>query len=293
MALGAAMGEHGDLVTMRPLSLLIALPLSLALSCKGEDEPPPPPPEPVCGNGLLEVGEECEGLPLPPVGCNMADCTIDPGFSCIPMIEVSEGATGEAPEPMEVMSTCEMLTVCGDGVVDPDEECDDGDEMVADGCSGCRIDPLWTCSGEPSDCFQCGDGFLNPGEECDDGELMDPPMYANLGCENCMIVEGWECFDMVPSLCGPICGDGIWLDESQGLTPGFAEDCDDGDLDPGDGCDATCNVEDDCECTGEPPGTSTCVCGVGDSSGTDTGTGSGTDTGTDTGTNTGGSSSTG
>ncbi|MCA9655013.1 MAG: DUF4215 domain-containing protein [Myxococcales bacterium] len=272
---------------IRPLLLIIAA-LSLAPSCKGED-PPPAAPDPECGNGLLEAGETCEGLP-PPVGCDMTTCTVDPDYSCIPMFPVpAEGDSGGPVEPMEVMSTCELLDHCGDGIVDPDEDCDDGDMTVGDGCSGCRIDPLWTCTGEPSDCFQCGDGFLDPGEECDDGEQMDPPMYANQGCEQCTIQPGWECYDMLPSLCGPICGDGIWLHE--GLSVGFAEGCDDGNLVDDDGCNASCVVETDCECTGMEGGTSTCVCGVGDSSGTDTG---GTDTGgTDTGGSSTGGSSTG
>lgn len=52
--------------------------------------------------------------------------------------------------------------VCGDGVLDAGEECDDGNLMDGDGCSAnCTITPY------------CGDGVLDAGEECDDGNNVD------------------------------------------------------------------------------------------------------------------------
>lgn len=226
------------------------------------------------------------------MGCDLLTCTVDPEWGCLPEVPEEEESGGEV-EPVEWMSTCELLETCGDGIIDPEEECDDGDDVVSDGCSGCRIDPLYTCVGEPSDCFQCGDGFLDPGELCDDGEEMgmDSP-----GCEQCNILPGWECFDMLPSQCGPICGDGMWFDTSiPGVTIGFAEGCDDGNLVPGDGCDENCRIEDTCDCTGSPPGIATCVCGLGTTTtGADSGTdSSGSDSGTDSGSGTTGGSSSG
>jgi cysteine-rich repeat protein len=42
---------------------------------------------------------------------------------------------------------------CGDGVVGTNEECDDGDHGVGDGCNtNCRIEPGFTCQGSPSAC---------------------------------------------------------------------------------------------------------------------------------------------
>jgi cysteine-rich repeat protein len=51
--------------------------------------------------------------------------------------------------------------VCGDGVVEPPEDCDDGNTVDGDAC--------------PADCnvIQCGDGKVEGGEECDDGNLAD------------------------------------------------------------------------------------------------------------------------
>jgi cysteine-rich repeat protein len=53
------------------------------------------------------------------------------------------------------------VTGCGNGVLDPNEECDDGNTVSGDGCSA-------TCRREP----RCGDGVLDPGEECDDGNTV-------------------------------------------------------------------------------------------------------------------------
>ncbi|MCA9607810.1 MAG: DUF4215 domain-containing protein [Myxococcales bacterium] len=50
---------------------------------------------------------------------------------------------------------------CGNGLLDPGEECDDGNLASGDGCdSNCRTEI-------------CGDGVLTAAEECDDGNLVD------------------------------------------------------------------------------------------------------------------------
>src|SRR5207249_455274 len=51
---------------------------------------------------------------------------------------------------------------CGDGVLDPGEECDDGNVQSGDGCSAtCRPEVCFACAGEPSSCSPitlCTDG---------------------------------------------------------------------------------------------------------------------------------------
>jgi cysteine-rich repeat protein len=54
--------------------------------------------------------------------------------------------------------------LCGDGVLDIGEECDDGNTVDSDGCSR-------DCKSEKSSV--CGNGILEEDEECDDGNLMN------------------------------------------------------------------------------------------------------------------------
>ncbi|WP_437938015.1 lamin tail domain-containing protein [Sorangium sp. So ce341] len=98
--------------------------------------------------------------------------------------------------------------VCGDGVVDAGEVCDDGNTAEGDGCSP-------TCHPEGAPQPRCGDGALDAGEACDDGNT-----DGGDGCSSACEIE-------VP----PRCGDGV-------VDPG--EQCDDGNVAAGDGCEIDC-----------------------------------------------------
>ena len=76
--------------------------------------------------------------------------------------------------------------LCGNGVVDGTEECDDGNKVDGDGC-----DSNCTYTG-------CGNGIVTAGEECDDGNTINHD-----GCENnCTKSPCYPGFDqMVPGLC--------------------------------------------------------------------------------------------
>lgn len=59
-----------------------------------------------------------------------------------------------------------LQSVCGNGLVEPGEECDDGNN---NGNSACTITYTFKSPGEPF----CGDDVVNAGEECDDGNNKD------------------------------------------------------------------------------------------------------------------------
>jgi large repetitive protein len=273
-----------------PLGILGAALLAAAIGCPSSE-----PAAPVCGNGVLETAEECEGSP-PPEGCSEA-CTVAPGWQCDDLPS-ADGGTGTALGS-EWQSTCTQLMCCGNGAIEEGELCDDGNDAEDDGCFGCQIEPGWACEGEPSVCARCGDGLVASGlEECDNGN--------GPGCNDlCQVVMGWECTGE-PSLCTPVCGDGIWLGEAVfGVTAALAEGCDDGNTEAGDGCSPDCEVEPGCACSAQPTQTSACTCpgdsttgGPGDDTSTGgessaSGTGSETSTGSETGTDSGSSTTTG
>ncbi len=65
-------------------------------------------------------------------------------------------------------------STCGDGVVQAAEQCEDGNNAAADGCTGCAFDAA-----------TCGDGVFQAGETCESG---DPE------CVGCAITGG-TCFN--------------------------------------------------------------------------------------------------
>lgn len=118
---------------------------------------------------------------------------------------------------------CSEGSVCGDGVVESGEMCDDGNTANSDGCSAeCTQEAGWSCNDTGCTTI-CGDGYVRGLEVCDPG---DSP-YCSSDCS---------------SLTGS-CGDGI-LQVS-------IEDCD-----PGAGvlrgCSAACTELFGFTCTDQP-----------------------------------------
>ena len=123
---------------------------------------------------------------------------------------------------------------CGNGFLEPAEECDDGNKISGDGCSGsCKRETDWQCPTPGSPCIStvvCGDGRISGKEVCDDHNS-----DSGDGCSaDCSTIEvGWVC--LAPGVrCQPKCGDGLLIG---------SEECDDGNTTSGDGCSAACKVE--------------------------------------------------
>ncbi|MFC1482192.1 DUF4215 domain-containing protein [Myxococcota bacterium] len=169
----------------------------------------------VCGNGIVEPGEQCDASALngvSPEPCKI-DCTVTTcGDGYLGGTEQCDAGlqTGVSPEPCK--SDC-TLTFCGDGYLGGTEQCDAG---AQNGVSPepCMIDcAVTTCgdgylggteqcdagaqngiSPEPckSDCSltTCGDGYLGGSETCDEGSS-----NANLPNATCRT-------DCTPKRCG-------------------------------------------------------------------------------------------
>ncbi len=122
---------------------------------------------------------------------------------------------------------------CGDGVVDPGEACDDGNQEDGDSCR--------------SDCGQdmtlCGNGQVDLGEVCDDGNRQDGDDCSS-DCDQDMTLCGNGQLDP-----GEFCDDGN-RDDGDSCRGDCRQDttlCGNGILDPGELCD-----------DGKPPGQSIC-----------------------------------
>ena len=129
--------------------------------------------------------------------------------------------TGSAPGYRCRFGVC-VLPYCGDGVVDPEEECDEGRNNMDVPNANCRRDCLSR---------QCGDGIRDDYEECD-GHDLGGYDCASLGMDGGELGCGAGChFDTSSCWNVPECGNGI-------LDAGEA--CDDGNLVGMDGCSPTC-----------------------------------------------------
>ena len=150
---------------------------------------------------------------------------------------------------------------CGNHIIEPGEECDDGNTKMSDGCSSiCTVEPGWSC--DASGCIAltaktCGNHVLDYGEDCDDGNQKDGDGCTKL----CHLEPGYRC-PVVGLACEldlkeGICGDGV-------LNTG--ETCDDGNTAASDGCSETCRKEPGFKCpvAGQPCELDTIVGGCGD-----------------------------
>ncbi len=127
------------------------------------------------------------------------------------------GRDGEAAVADSQPALPEAEEPCGNGRVDPGEECDGRDvggktclDLSSDfvgGVIACRQD----CTFDTSGCVRwgCGNGHLDFGEACDDGNL-----DTGDGCGvDCQVEPGWTCTGQ-PSRCERLCGNG-WIDPGE------------------------------------------------------------------------------
>jgi DNA-binding beta-propeller fold protein YncE len=185
----------------------------------------------VCGNGILEPGETCEGTNLGGASCADVGCA-GGSPTCTASCTLSYAA-------------CSSCSVCGNGILEPGEACE-GTNLGGASCASlgfycsvggglaCRTD----CSYDTANCIsgRCGDGVTQGvcGEACDGSDL---------GGETCV---------------------------SQGFGSGTLRcrsDCSDLDLSQCSMCDldGLCEVEEDCtncasDCFGTGPACGNGVC---------------------------------
>ncbi len=131
--------------------------------------------------------------------------------------------------------------VCGDGAVDPNETCDDGDVDAGDGCSAlCRVEPCFSCAGEPSVCApEADDTPCNDGSACTATDTCQSGVCTGADLVTCGALD--QCHDV--GTCDPLTG----LCSNPAKPEGAA--CDDGE---------SCTSPDQCTAgvCGGPP---TCV----------------------------------
>jgi formylglycine-generating enzyme len=219
--------------------------------------------------GLVCIFARCS----PPCAADV-DCTgtderclqTDEGTACVSNAQPACAAGASASASVR----CPSGSVCVDdvcyGVCSEASPCTDGHLCEAGACKGPAMDVeagggggvggndgaagQGGASGEggggeggTQSSTTCGNGTLDGAERCDDGNPT-----AGDGCNStCRIEPGWNCSQSEPTVCSPICGDGL----VQG-TEATAGACDDGNTDSADGCSSKCKVEASYVCSGAP-----------------------------------------
>ncbi|MEC8052881.1 MAG: DUF4215 domain-containing protein, partial [Myxococcota bacterium] len=122
--------------------------------------------------------------------------------------------------------------VCGDGILDAGEDCDDGNTTTENceyGETACTVCDA-QCQSIDGQVAYCGDGNVEDGiETCDDGNAETEA--CDYGEESCLVCDA-SCQSI--TINGSYCGDGI---VQEGL-----EVCDDGNQQDGDYCSADCSA---------------------------------------------------
>jgi cysteine-rich repeat protein len=144
-----------------------------------------------CGDGLVDpgLGEACEGS-----GCAAGEQCVT--CHCEPIPTTTTTTTSTTP-PLPTSTTTTTTTptttttvpfpvTCGNGTIEPGEECDDMNERDDDGCT--RY------------CLICGNNTVTPPEACDDGNLV-----GGDGCSASCTKE--ECGNRIVDV-GETCDDG-------------------------------------------------------------------------------------
>ncbi|MEE2674405.1 MAG: DUF4215 domain-containing protein [Myxococcota bacterium] len=223
------------------------------------------PGAPVCGNSVVESGEQCDdGNMTAGDGCN-ATCQDEFCGDSVVQTGLGEQCDDGNTTPGDNCSATCQNEVCGNSFVDPGEDCDDGGESVTcdSNCTAavCGDTTVNTTAGETCDdggesvtcdsnctAATCGDGTTNTsaGETCDDaGEsaTCDSNCTAAVcGDTTVNTTAGETCDDAGESVTcdsnctAATCGDGT-------LNPSAGEQCDDGNTNAGDGCSDVCGTE--------------------------------------------------
>ena len=238
-----------------------------------------------CGDGTCNGAEDCSG-------CG-ADCGSCAGYC-------GDGSCNGIEDCSSCFIDCGSCSACGNGNIEAGEQCDDGNVDPYDGCSG-------SCTTESSLTIYFNKESRRPGVTvyCDSGDLACQAQYVcNAVTNSTCVYQSYDCstgaggswyppdggseeagFNFTAATTysnGNICAAGnigqlavYGLQTATGLTTGYAywipgggnecgdgfvvggEGCDDANNADGDGCAANCTVESGFVCSGQPSSCST------------------------------------
>jgi cysteine-rich repeat protein len=200
-----------------------------------------PPPAPVCGNSTIELGEQCDGGSCcDATTCQFkpstTECRIQNGVCDLPEYCTGSSAScpadGVAPSNIvcrDTVDNCDVPEYCtGSSTACPANAfAQSGTVCNAASCSSSVASPADICNGSGT-CVDNGTVNCNP-YVCG-ATTCKTSCTLNVDCQS-----GYIC-NAQGSCALPICGDGQVNQAS--------EQCDDDNIQDGDGCNSTCQIED-------------------------------------------------
>ncbi|CAD8126114.1 unnamed protein product [Paramecium sonneborni] len=219
--------------------------------------------ETICGDQIIEGQEECDDGNIDNYdGCS--NCQLIQYENCNIQKECAICYYGKCLKCNDgfTLEFDRCVSICGDGLINKlEEECDNPNEQ---GCNNCQIQKGYICHGQTYSicktcekyckdcqsidqlyliCHDCMQGFYPVLDKClqCDNNCITCKIQSNLctscyrnDCELCESIPGYYT-DYQNKVCITQCGDGIVAYEQ--------ENCDDGNLENGDGCDSECRME--------------------------------------------------
>ncbi|HRI09762.1 MAG TPA: hypothetical protein PKW35_18195 [Nannocystaceae bacterium] len=179
---------------------------------------------------LLIAACPADEPPASPTSATEASAASDTDADASGTTSTSDSTTAPTTsQPTESDTTALSPSTCGDGDLEPGEECDLGPQNANDGaCTLACTLPI------------CGDGFVQPGEECDLGPQNANEGACTLACAEATCGDGFvqpgEACDLGPEnanggACTLACAEAICGD---GFIHAGVEECDDGDANDAD-----------------------------------------------------------
>ena len=207
--------------------------------------------ESTCGNGAVKSPEQCDdGNINNGDGCG-ASCTVEAGFNCSGSPSTCTAIAGFCTLPSQCpagSNECQSATcttnTCGILNADP------GQVTAVQTAGDCKLD---ICDGAGGIASSIDDGDVPDDanqctvESCTAGQAQSNPSLIGTACSS----NGGTMCDGAGSCVPAACGDGV---------TSAPEQCDDSNTVSGDGCSASCTIEDGYDCTGSPS-ICTAVCG--------------------------------
>lgn len=216
----------------------------------------------LCGNGVEDAGEACDDGNSVGGDCCSAACQYETaGGSCADDGDAcTQDVCGGGPDqgtcvhpPLDPLPV-ECQEPCGNGTIDVDEQCDDGNQLNGDCCdancmyeTGACEDGLFCTEGDA--CLE-GDCIPGPARTCDDGNscTADSCDEGDRECDNVTDagLDGLPCDDGNVCSGDGICAAGMCLGAPLNVENAVCDNCDDGldnDVDSRtDGEDAGCSL---------------------------------------------------